>query len=74
LKSDSEFLKDAEVRQLSRTGNGLGDFAWVATESELKTTGASPMDLINTETMLLQRGPEGWRVVHIHWSSRPKKK
>jgi ketosteroid isomerase-like protein len=74
LKSDAEFLKDAEVRQLSRTGNGAGDFAWVATESELKSTGAKPVDLVATETMVLRRGPEGWRVTHIHWSSRPKKK
>lgn len=74
LKSDAEFLKDAEVRQLSRTGNAVGDFAWVATESELKSAGAKPLDLITTETMVLQRGPDGWRVKHIHWSSRPKKK
>jgi ketosteroid isomerase-like protein len=74
LKSDAEFLKNAEVRQLSRTGNGVGDFAWVATESELKATGAKPVDLITTETMILQRGPDGWRVAHIHWSSRPKRK
>ena len=74
LKSDAAFLKDAEVRQLSRTGDALGDFAWVATESELKSAGAKPIDLISTETMVLQRGPDGWRVKHIHWSSRPKKK
>jgi mono/diheme cytochrome c family protein len=74
LKSDAEFLKNAEVRQLSRTGNGLGDFAWIATESELKTTGTKPVDIITTETMVLQRGPSGWRVTHIHWSSRPRKK
>jgi mono/diheme cytochrome c family protein len=74
LKSDADFLKDAEVRQLSRTGNAVGDFAWVATESELKSVGAKPIGLITTETMILQRGPDGWRVKHIHWSSRPKKK
>jgi len=74
LKSDADFLKDAEVRQLSRTGNAVGDFAWIATESELKSAGAKPLDLITTETMVLQRGPDGWRVKHIHWSSRPKKK
>lgn len=74
LESDAEFLKDAEVRQLSRTGNTVGDLAWVATESELTSAGAKPLDLITTETMILQRGPDGWRVKHIHWSSRPKKR
>jgi len=72
LKSDAAFLKNAEVRQLSRTGNAVGDLAWVATQSELKTSGAKPVDLINTETMILRRGPEGWRVAHVHWSSRAK--
>ena len=72
LKSDAAFLKNAEVRQLSRTGNAVGDLAWVATQSELKTSGAKPVDLISTETMILKRGPEGWRVAHIHWSSRAK--
>jgi mono/diheme cytochrome c family protein/ketosteroid isomerase-like protein len=74
LKSDAAFLKDAQVRQLSRTGNAVGDVAWVATESELKNTGAKPVELLTTETMILQRKPEGWRVTHIHWSSKPKKK
>lgn len=74
LQSDSAFLKQAEVRQLSRTGNAVGDFAWVATESEIKITGTKPMDLITTETMVLQREADGWRVTHIHWSSQPKKK
>jgi mono/diheme cytochrome c family protein len=74
LKSDAAFMKDVQVRQLSRTGNAVGDFAWVATESELKNTGAKPVELVSTETMILQRKPEGWRVTHIHWSSKPKKK
>lgn len=74
LKSDAAFLKNAEVRQLSRTGNAAGDFAWIATESEIRIPGAKPMDLITTETMVLLRGPEGWRVTHIHWSNQPKKK
>jgi ketosteroid isomerase-like protein len=28
-----------------------------------------PLDLITTETMVLTREPEGWRIRHIHWSS-----
>jgi mono/diheme cytochrome c family protein len=74
LASDAAFLKDATVRQLSRNGNASGDFAWVATESELVSGGAKPVDLVSTETMILRRGAEGWRVTHIHWSSKPKKK
>jgi mono/diheme cytochrome c family protein/ketosteroid isomerase-like protein len=72
LKADSAFLQDADVHVISRDGNAIGDFAWIATEAELKTQGSKPMDLVTTETMVLKRGPEGWRVAHIHWSSRPK--
>jgi ketosteroid isomerase-like protein len=72
LKADAAFLQAAEVRVLSRNGSAVGDLAWIATESELKTKGTKPVDVISTETMVLKRSPEGWRVSHIHWSSRPK--
>lgn len=73
LKSDAAFLKSATVAVRSRAGNVVGDLAWIATESQLKTDGAKPLDLMTTETMVLKRMPEGWRVTHIHWSSKPKK-
>jgi mono/diheme cytochrome c family protein/ketosteroid isomerase-like protein len=72
LMADSAFLKDADVQVISRNGNAVDDLAWIATEAELKTKGSKPMDLVTTETMVLKRGPEGWHVAHIHWSSRPK--
>jgi mono/diheme cytochrome c family protein len=73
LKADAEFLKDANVRVLSRNGNAMGDLAWIATESELTTKGNQPTNLLATETMILQHSAQGWRVKHIHWSSRSKK-
>jgi len=27
--------------------------------------------LVSTETMILRKNADGWRIVHIHWSSRP---
>jgi ketosteroid isomerase-like protein/mono/diheme cytochrome c family protein len=72
LKADSEFLEGADVHVISRDGNAMGDLAWVATEAAIKTKGSKPMELVTTETMVLTRGPQGWRVAHIHWSSRPK--
>jgi ketosteroid isomerase-like protein len=51
-----------------------GDLSWVATESELHATDdGKPMTLLSTETMVLRKTDGGWRIVHIHWSSRPKK-
>jgi mono/diheme cytochrome c family protein len=73
LQSDADFMKIATLKQLSRRGSVCGDFAFLATESSIKTSGAKPVDLISTETMVLKRTPLGWRVAHIHWSSRPNK-
>ncbi len=72
LQADATFLKSAQIRVLSRTGGATGDFAWVATESELTTRGSKPMNMITTETMVLKRDQDTWRIAHIHWSSRKK--
>ena len=32
------------------------------------------IDSITLETMVLRREQSGWRIVHIHWSSREPKK
>lgn len=73
LKEDAAFMKTATLRPLSRTGGVSGDLAFVATESSLKTDGATPIDLVTTETMVLKRTSQGWRVAHVHWSSRKVK-
>jgi ketosteroid isomerase-like protein len=73
-RSDAAFLKDARMQLAHRTARVRGDLAWVGSESELRATGKrGPVTLLSTETMVLERSPEGWRIVHIHWSSQPKK-
>lgn len=75
MKGDAAFLKAATQEVSQRTGDAVGDLAWVA--SEQRITGESkgkPVDILSTETMVLRKSPEGWRIVHIHWSSRPFKK
>jgi mono/diheme cytochrome c family protein len=69
LGADAEFLKSAKVKVDSRVANAAGDFAWVATESTLHTAGAKPAHLASTETMVLKRFGNDWRIVHVHWSS-----
>lgn len=72
--SDAAFLGGATVSTARRHGKVQGDLAWVGSESEIRTgEGREAKTLLSTETMVLQRQPEGWRIVHIHWSSRPKK-
>jgi ketosteroid isomerase-like protein/mono/diheme cytochrome c family protein len=71
LGSDVAFLKTARHRLLSRTGDTLGDLAWVASESQLSSSSkGKPVSLVSTETIVLRKTSEGWRIVHIHWSSR----
>lgn len=71
---DAAFLKEAHVVVTRRTARVEGSLSWVGTESELHTTKeGKPMTLLSTETMVLKQTPAGWRIVHIHWSSRPKR-
>jgi mono/diheme cytochrome c family protein/ketosteroid isomerase-like protein len=70
LGADAAFLKSAAHKMISRTGEAVGDLAWVATEARLTSQGAKPVDLVSTETTILRKQPGGWRIVHIHWSSR----
>jgi ketosteroid isomerase-like protein len=71
LPADMEFASST-VREstLDRSGRS-GDFAWVFSRS--RTTGTfrdNEIDSMGTETMFLVRTSDGWRIRHIHWSSR----
>lgn len=71
---DAAFLKTAHSQVIQRTARAEGGTAWVGTESELHTTkDGKALTLLSTETMVLKQTPDGWRIVHIHWSSRPKR-
>jgi len=71
---DADFLKGAHVVVMRRIARVEGPLAWVGTESELHTTKeGKSMTLLSTETMVLKQTDTGWRIVHIHWSSRPKR-
>lgn len=72
--SDAAFLKDASSQLLRRTARRDGDVVWIGSESELHAKkDGKPLTLLSTETMVLRRSGGDWRIVHIHWSSRPKK-
>lgn len=70
-KSDAAFLKAAHVTLKRRTAQTAGDLAWVASESEIHAMKGNDMLMIaSTETMVVRRTDQGWKIVHIHWSSR----
>lgn len=50
-----------------------GDAGWALYLSEYRMAGTfrdEEVEARGTETMLLVRGGDGWRIRHIHWSSR----
>lgn len=70
LPADAAFAKATKRTVTRRTGNALGDLAWIATEST--TTGTYKGRVINsrsTETMVLRHESGVWRIAHVHWSS-----
>jgi len=73
-RSDARFLAGTHSALSRRRARVDGDTAWVASESELHANkDGKPITLLSTETMVMNNTPSGWKIVHIHWSSRPKK-
>lgn len=71
LGSDAAFAAASEATLSRRSGQAGGDVAWVVSEG--RTTGqfnGRTVDRLTTETMVLKRHAAGWRIHHIHWSSR----
>jgi ketosteroid isomerase-like protein len=75
MKGDMAFLKAIQIQKLDEKQTLSRDLAMVTTRSRM--TGeykGKKLDLFSTETMVLKREPDGWRIVHIHWSSQPAAK
>jgi len=73
-KGDAQFLEGAHHVLMRRTARAAGGLAWIASESELHVEkDGKPTAIASTETMVLRSGKDGWKIVHIHWSSRVKK-
>jgi ketosteroid isomerase-like protein len=69
-EADAAFSKAVTSKRASRIARTSGDLAWVATESRMRGRfRGQDVDRIMVETMVLRRSAEGWRIVHIHWSS-----
>ena len=71
LAADAKFEAAAESTPQQRTGAASGGLAWIATEGRVRSaSGDKVVERLTTETMILRRTPAGWRIVHVHWSSR----
>lgn len=72
MKGDMAFLAKSQLQVIERKQGASGDLAWVGTRSRI--TGVhrdKPVDINSTESLVFERKPEGWRIVHVQWSSRP---
>jgi ketosteroid isomerase-like protein len=72
LPADAAFAKTSDATLTRRVGHVSGDLAWIASEGDVRSSAGSagPTVRKTTETMILRRTPQGWRIVHVHWSSR----
>lgn len=71
LAADMAFSGSVERAVVSESVSGRGDRALYL--SEYRMTGTfrdEEIDARGTETMVLVRTGDGWRIRHIHWSSR----
>lgn len=73
-KGDAEFLKAARQKLERRTARASSELAWIASEGALHVQqDGKPVTIASTETMVLRSTVAGWKIVHIHWSSRVRK-
>lgn len=70
-RHDAEFLRSAGITLKRRKAEASGGLAWVGSESEIRTEkSGKPLLIHSTETAVLRKTSDGWRIVHLHWSSR----
>lgn len=73
LDSDLMFAAQVKREVVHTQATVTGDTALVLTQS--RSAGefmGAKIKLESTETMVLQRGADGWKIVHIHWSGHDR--
>jgi ketosteroid isomerase-like protein len=73
IAADAAFAQATELQVLERRIIWLGDNA-ACVISRSQTRGnfqGHPINLVGTETMVLQRSGNSWNIEHIHWSAHP---
>lgn len=74
LDADVAFSGATKATRTNRGGAILGNLAYITSESKVTGTfKTKPVNSISIETMVLHKSPAGWRILHIHWSSRAAK-
>ena len=72
MPADMAFVAAMDRQLTDRKVFIAGDFAVVTSMGRTRGTfGERQIDLLGTETMLLEKRHGNWVITHIHWSSRP---
>ncbi|MDR7133922.1 ketosteroid isomerase-like protein [Lysobacter niastensis] len=69
-KGDAVALGTVEHKLLRRDVKAGANLGWVVSESSLRYPNNASAVEVMTETMLLTRTADGWKITHIHWSGR----
>ena len=70
-KSDAAYLQGAQRQLLRRQARAGANVAWVISEKVLRMNESGKVSArLTSETMLLVKAIDGWKIIHIHWSSR----
>lgn len=73
LGGDMKFSAAVDTEIVDRHSGSSSESAWVLTRSRTRGTyGDREIDAKGTETMVLVKSEDSWRIVHIHWSSRSR--
>ena len=73
LGDDVDFSSVTDYQVIRRSVFMDGQSAWVLTQARIRGMYADQgVDLDQTETMILRRKPDGWEIVHLHWSAHPR--
>ena len=71
LPADIGFLAAVHETATARTGGANAQMAWIATQGHVEGRFHDrPVNRETTESMILRKTAVGWRIVHVHWSSR----
>ena len=74
LAADAAFSQAVPAIRHRRSGEVIGEIAWIASEGHTSGTYKDKaVNRVTTETMVLKRVGDSWKIVHIHWSSAARK-
>jgi ketosteroid isomerase-like protein len=71
LDADIAFSAGTKMKRTSSGGAMLGNLAYFTSQNTVtRKYKDQTVDSIMIETMVLHKTPAGWRILHIHWSTR----